>query len=112
MTKPWLTKLSVGVAGLALSLTAGAGVASAAPDLGPAVNTTCTYDQLVAALNAEDPTVATFFNSDPEMQDGLRQFLAGSPSQRRQTAQEIANNPDSQPYLDSLQRTFATCHNY
>jgi hemophore-related protein len=66
----------------------------------------------VAALNAEDPTVAAFFNADPEMQDGLRQFLAGSPSQRRQTAQEIVSSPDSAPYLDSLQRTFATCHNY
>lgn len=112
MTKLWLTRFTVAVGGLALSLTAGAGIASATPDLGPAVNTTCTYDQLVAALNAEDPTVAAFFNSDPEMQDGLRQFLAGSPSQRRQTAQEIASNPDSAPYLDSLQRTFATCHNY
>ena len=111
MIKPWLTKFAVTVGGLAL-LTAGAGVASATPDLGPAVNTTCTYDQLVAALNAEDPTIAAFFNGDPEMQAGLRQFLAGSPSQRRQTAQEIANNPDSQPYLDSLQRTFATCNNY
>jgi hypothetical protein len=63
MTKLWLTRFTVAVGGLALSLTAGAGIASATPDLGPAVNTTCTYDQLVAALNAEDPTVAAFLNS-------------------------------------------------
>ncbi|HZI73326.1 MAG TPA: hemophore-related protein [Gemmatimonadales bacterium] len=112
MTESWLTRFTVAAGGLALSLTAGAGVASAAPDLGPAINTTCTYDQLVAALNVEDPDVATFFNADPAMQAGLRDFLAGSPSQRRQTAQEIVSNPHSQPYLDSLQRTFATCHNY
>lgn len=88
MTKTWLPRFAVAVGDLTLSLTTGAGVASVAPDLGPAVNTTCNHDQLVAALNAEDPTVAAFFNADPEMQDGLRQFLAGSPSQRRQTAQE------------------------
>ncbi|MGA8125027.1 MAG: hemophore-related protein, partial [Mycobacterium sp.] len=38
-----LTRLAVAVCGLALSLTAGAGVASADPDLGPAINTTCSY---------------------------------------------------------------------
>jgi hypothetical protein len=41
------------------------GVASADPDLGPAVNTTCTYDQFVAPLNAQDPTIAAVFNSSP-----------------------------------------------
>jgi hemophore-related protein len=112
MTKLSLTRLAVAVGGLTLSLTAGAGVASAVPDLGPAVNTTCTYDQLVAALNAQDPTLAALFNSSPEAQSGLRQFLAGSPSQRKQIAQQIVNNPDSQPYIGVLQRTFDTCNNY
>jgi hemophore-related protein len=112
MTNLLLTRLAVAVAGLTLSLTAGTGVASADPDLGPAVNTTCTYDQLVAALNAQDPTIAAALNASPEAQSGLRQFLAGSPSQRRQTAQEIVSNPDVQPYIGVLQRTFDTCHNF
>lgn len=112
MTKLSLTRLAVAVGGLTLSLIAGAGVASADPDLGPAVNTTCTYDQLVAALNAQDPIIAAAFNASPEAQSGLRQFLAGSPSQRKQTAQEIVSNPDAQPYLGVLQQTFNTCHNY
>ena len=112
MAKLSLTGLAVVVGGLTLSLAAGAGVASAAPDLGPAVNTTCTYDQLVAALNAQDPMVAAAFTSDPEMQAGLQQFLAGSPSQRRQIAQEIVSNPDAQPYIGTLQATFATCNNF
>lgn len=112
MAKLSLTRLAVAVGGLTLSLTAGAGVASADPDLGPAVNTTCTYDQLVAALNAQDPTLAAAFTSDPEMSAGLHQFVAGSPSQRRQIAQEIVSNPDTQPYIGTLQETFATCNNY
>jgi hemophore-related protein len=93
-------------------LTAGAGVASADPDLGSAVNTTCTYDQLVAALNAQDPYLAAVFNNSPVPQAGLRQFLAASPSQRRQTAQELVSNPDVQPYIPVLQRSFDTCHNF
>jgi hemophore-related protein len=112
MTKPWLIRLAVAVGGLTLSLTAGAGVASADPDLGPAVNTTCTYDQLVAALNAQDPTLAELFNSSPEAQSSLRQFVAGSPSQRKQMAHELVSDPDSQPYIGLLQQTFATCNNF
>ena len=42
-------------------------------DLGPAVNITCTYDQFVGALNAQDPTIAAVFSSSPEMESGLRQ---------------------------------------
>ena len=115
MTKLSLTRVAVAVGGLTLSLSVGAGVASADPDLGPAVNTTCTYDQVVAALNAQDPTVAAVFSSSPEMQSDLRQFLAGSPSQRKQMAQEIVSDPDdpdSQPYIEVLQQSFATCNNY
>lgn len=112
MTKLSLTKLAVAVGGLTVSLTAGAGVASADPDLGPAVNTTCTYDQLVAALNAQDPMIAAALNASPEAQSDLRQFLAGSPSQRKRIAQQIVSNPDAQPYIGLLQRTFDTCNNF
>lgn len=112
MTKLSLTRLGVAVVGLTLSLTAGAGVASADPDLGPAVNTTCTYDQFAAALNAQDPMIAQYFNSSPKMQSGVRQFLAGSPSQRQQWAQQVASNPQSQPYLGVIRQAFNTCNNY
>ena len=70
------------------------------------------YNQALAALNAQDPTIAAVFNSSPEAQSGLRQFLAGSPSQRKQMAHEMVSDPDSQPYIGVLQQTFATCNNY
>src|ERR1700691_3928308 len=63
-----LTRLAVAAGGLALSLTAGAGVASAAPDLGPAINTTCSYSQVVSALNAQDPAAAAQLNGSPSAQ--------------------------------------------
>ena len=112
MNKLPLTRLAVAVGGLALSLTAGAGVASAGPDLGPAVNTSCTYPQFVAALNAQDPAAAAAFNASPEAQSGLRQFLAAPPNQRQQMAQQIASEPASQPYLGLLRQVFNTCNNY
>ena len=53
MIKLPLSRLAVAVGGLALSLTAGAGVASADPVLDPIVNTTCSFPQVMAALNAQ-----------------------------------------------------------
>jgi hemophore-related protein len=112
MHKLSLTRLAVAVGGLALSLTAGAGVASADPDLDPIVNTTCSYDQFAAALNAENPQAAAAFNSSPQMQSGLRQFLAAPPSQRQQMAQRMASIPANRPYLGIVQQAFNTCNNY
>ena len=86
MIKRPLTRLAVAVGGLALSLTAGAGVASAGPDLGRAINTACSYSQVVSALNAQDPAAAAQFNASPVAQGYLRQFLAAPPAQRQQLA--------------------------
>jgi hypothetical protein len=52
------TKWAVAVAGLTLSLSAGAGIASAQPDASAIVNSTCTYPQVMAALNDQNPGVA------------------------------------------------------
>ena len=60
-----LTRLGVTVGGLALTLTAAAGIASADPDYGPMINTTCTYDQAVAALRAQNPMFATYLEQSP-----------------------------------------------
>ena len=59
-----LTRLAVGMAGLGLSLTAGAGVASAAPNLDSMVNTTCSHQQVMAALNAEDSAASAQFTAN------------------------------------------------
>jgi hemophore-related protein len=113
MIKLSLTRMGVAVGGLALSFTAGAaGVASADPDLGPFVNTTCSYPQVVSALNAQDPQAAAAFNSSPTMQSGLRQFLAAPPARRQQMAQQMARVPANQPYIGLLEQVFNTCNNY
>ncbi|OMB97775.1 hypothetical protein A5733_09345 [Mycobacterium sp. NS-7484] len=106
------TRLSAGIGGLALSLAAGSGVASAAPNLDAAINTTCSYPQLVSALNAQDPQVANAFSKSPILQRGLREFLADGPDKRAKTARDVANAPMFQPYLGTIEQAFNTCHNF
>ena len=107
-----LTRLAVVIGGAALSLTAGAGVASAVPDLGPAVNTTCSYPQMVSALHAQNPSTGTAFDQAPTLKAGLQQFLAAGPDQRQLMAQRVASAPAMQPYLGDIQGAFATCNNF
>ncbi|MGE2721096.1 hemophore-related protein [Mycolicibacterium celeriflavum] len=111
MIKVTANKMIVGFGGLALALTAGAGVASAQPNLDSAVNTTCSYEQLEAAANAADPSIASKL-SDPMLQSGIRQFLAAPVGQRQLMAQQIASMPANQPYLGLYQQIFDTCQNF
>jgi len=112
MIKMCLTRMGVAVGGLALSLTVGAGVASADPDLGPIVNTTCNYSQVMAALNAQDPATAAQFNASPVAQSYVRQFLASPPSQRMVMAQQLASAPGAQQNFGLLEQVATTCNNY
>jgi hemophore-related protein len=112
MIKMSLTRLGVAVGGLALSLSLGAGVASADPDLGPIVNTTCSYPQVMAALNAQDPAAAAQFNASPLAQSTLRRFLAAPPSGRMAMAQQAQSYPEAAQYFGLVQQVAATCNNF
>lgn len=100
---------AVGVA--MVSLPIGAGVAVAEPDLGPMVNTTCSYEQVVSAANAQSPLAAAFMSS-PLQEAGLRQFLASPRAERQQMAVQITSTPGNQQNLGILQQIFNTCTNY
>jgi len=112
MIKLSLTRLAVAVGGLAVAFAAGAGVASASPDLGPAVNTTCSYPQLVSALNAQGPEAGAAFDQSPQLKAGLQVFLASAPAKRQQMAQNIANAPAFAPYIGTIEQAFLTCNNF
>lgn len=109
MIKVSLTRLAVGIAGLGLSLTAGAGIASAAPNLDSMVNTTCNYQQVTAALNAQGPGPAADLSRSPEALSMLQQFLGMPPGQRQQMASLLAGHPANQPYLGPIEQAFNTC---
>ncbi|MGH3633410.1 hemophore-related protein [Mycobacterium sp.] len=108
MATPSLTRLAVAVGGLALSLTAGVGVASAEP----AVNTTCSYPQVVGALNAQDPAAAAKFNASPAAQGWLQNFLASPPPQRESMLQQVQGTPRGRQYAGLVEQLASTCHNY
>ena len=100
------------VAALTLSLAIGAGAASADPDLGPIINTTCNYGQVMAALNAQDPAAAAQFNQSPVAQSYLHQFLNSPPSRRTAMAQQLASAPGAADQFGLVQQVAATCHNF
>jgi hemophore-related protein len=104
-------RLAIGVGGLALSLTAGAGVALADP-LDAAINTTCSYSQAVAALNAQSPAVAQQFNASPAAQAWMRTFFASPVDQRQQMARQAQSVPGAQQYVGLVLEIANTCNNF
>jgi hemophore-related protein len=109
--KSFLTWGAAAVGGLALSLAAGGGVASADPGLGSIVNTGCSYEQVTSAVNAQGPLVSAVMSS-PQQQAFLRKFIDSPRDQRQQMAEQIQSVPANQPYLGLIQQVFNTCPNY
>lgn len=107
-----LKGLAVAIGGLALSLTAGTGIGSADPDLGPIVNTTCNYAQVMAALDKQSPAAAARFNSSPIAQGWLQRFLDSPVDQREQMAQQAMAMQGAQQYFGTVGQVAATCNNY
>jgi hemophore-related protein len=116
MVTLFLTRGAAAVGGLTLWLTISAEVASADPDLDPVINTTCSYSQVVSALNAQNPAAAAGLSASPSAQAVLRGFLASSPDQREQIVQELRGKPGSQPYFQeytgAVLQVANTCNNY
>lgn len=106
------TKLAVTLGGLAVALPLSAGVASAQPDLGPIINTTCNYNQVIAALNDQRPDLAAQFAKQPAGQNAVRNFLAASPQQRQATVAFLQGNPTAQAYFGPISQIAGSCNNY
>jgi hemophore-related protein len=110
MVKHTPARLAVVVCALALAWTTGAGVAAAEPDLTPVINTTCTYSQAVAALNAASPDGGAEYSSSPQRQTWLHAFLDSPVEQRRQLIQQQA--PAVNQYAALLVAMANSCKNY
>lgn len=107
-----LTRLAVTIGGLALALTAAAGTASADPDFGPMLNTTCSYDQAYAALRAQNPMFAAYLDQSPPNQEFLRTYVASTPDQRANMLRTVQHNPGAQQAFPIFQQMFTTCNNF
>jgi hemophore-related protein len=109
---PLTMRLVAGSCGLALSLLAGGGIASAEPDVTPIINSTCTYPQVMAALNAEDPGAAHQVSSNPVATAWLQQLVASGPDGRRQMVKQAQGVPAVQQYTGLISQVASTCNNY
>ncbi|MGH3676912.1 MAG: hemophore-related protein [Mycobacterium sp.] len=73
------------------------------------INTTCTYSQAEAALNAVAPDGGKEFSASSMMQTWLHAFLDSPAEQRRQLIQQA---PELQQYTDVVVAMANTCNNY
>jgi hemophore-related protein len=108
----WSTKAVVAGAGVALSLGLASGTASALPDTSAVVNTNCTYDQVIAALNNNSPDAAAQFTSSPVAVGWLHSFLGAPRDQRQQMLQQVQSIPAAAPYTGLVLQVANTCNNY
>lgn len=79
------TTLTSGLAAIGFSSAVATGLASAQPDLSPLVNTTCTYQQVMAALGgAQAPDLAAELSKYPPAQAKLQKKFLAAPIDTRQ----------------------------
>jgi hemophore-related protein len=109
------TKL-VGVAvGLAVSLGpvgTGTGIASAQPDVSAIVNSTCTYPQVMAALNDQNPGVANELSANPVATGWLQSLVAAPPPQRATMVQQVQGVAGLQAYMPVIFQVAGSCNRY
>ena len=91
------TRIVTGLGGVGLALVAGSAFAAADPDLGPVINTTCTYPQALSALDDQDPATAAQFRDTPAAQSWLSSFLTAPTPQRQQMVEQIQGTPEAAP---------------
>jgi hemophore-related protein len=112
MMKMSSNKVGVAVGGLALWLTAGAGLASADPDYAPMVSSTCTYDQAMTAVHTENPLAAQYLDQSPPNQQFLRVFLSSSRDERVNLINQIKGNEGAGQALPVFQQMLTNCAKY
>lgn len=96
--------------GVCAALVLVAGQAAASAD--PAVDTNCSYDQVVAAMRAQSPGVAAQFDATPAAQAWLQSYIAAPPAQRRQMIDQVQGTPDAGPYTALFGPLASICGDY
>jgi hemophore-related protein len=112
MKKLPFTTLAVAAGGVALTLTAGAGLAGAEPNVDPMVNSTCTYEQAMTAVRTENPMAAQYLDQSPPNQQFLRVFLNSPHDERVSLLNQIKGNQGAAQALPVFQQMLASCTKY
>lgn len=107
---PLMTRIVAAAGGLALTFTAGMGTASADPDITPLLNSTCTYDQVVEAMNQNEPELAATILPNPMAVGFLHRLIDAGPDERRSMYEQAeARFPINAPKILTLA---STCQNF
>lgn len=116
--------LVAGGAAVAGSLLTAPSAAALPPN--PLINTTCSFEQIQAAVRVEAPQFAERMAAKPEAEAKMREFLALPIDQRQARMQEKINSnpdkvamieekmatPEGQERLQTMQRVADTCSTY
>jgi hemophore-related protein len=107
-----LKKMIVCSGGALVALAAGSGIAAAQPDVETIVNSTCTYPQVISALNAQSPEAAGQIESNQMASSWLQQLVASPPDGRRAMIAQIQAYPQLNSYTGLINSVAASCNNY
>lgn len=110
MVGTFSTKVVVAAGFAALALSAGTGVAAA--DATTLANTTCNYNQIVSAVNAEVPEEASGINTNSQLQGLLRDLLAASPADRQGMISQAQGNFFLNDDIGAMIQVADSCKNY
>jgi hemophore-related protein len=108
MVNSFCKKLAATVGVAATCLAAGTGIASA----DPLVDTTCTFPQVIAALNVQNPDLAQKINGNGLAKSMLTNFLNQPPAQRANTIADFQKTSWGQKYFVPLAAVAGTCNNF
>ena len=106
------TKLTVGCSALLFAGFAGAGIASAEPNVDAIVNSTCTYPQVVAALQAQDPVIAQKVLNNGMFTGYLQSLVAADAYGRQQMISQLQAYPELASYAGTINAVAANCNNF
>jgi hemophore-related protein len=109
---PMTNRLIVGCSGLMLALITGSGIAAAEPDANPIANSTCTYPQVMAAMNAQNPAAAKQVSNSPLVTSWLQQLVASPPDGRRAMIEQAQAIPGFQPWTGLINQVAGSCNNF
>lgn len=101
-------KVTVVAAGVAVSTTTGSGVGAANPD-DAALNTNCTYLQMVDAINTHSDETFVRFHRSIAAQTLMKRFIATPPYERAGVLEAMRGIPEVAPLAELLPELAAEC---
>ncbi|MGB3481038.1 MAG: hemophore-related protein [Mycobacterium sp.] len=107
-----MRRLALCSGGAMVALAASSGIAAAQPDVEAIVNSSCSYPQVMAALNAQSPTASGQLTSSPVAVSWLQQLVASPPDGRRAMIAQIQAYPALASYTPLINQVAASCSNY